>query len=170
MPPFHQESNSSDADGYAHATSSTSASEDTAAETSTINHNTSTTITRVNTFSPHTNSTTKKSERDDAFLRYSNDQVRMRTLMMSTATTTQGEEHTTTTHQAEQVERKTRLSFELHPSLIIEDLLQDLDYGDANGISDDVSFDDMILSLLQGQEEDDLMNDEKFTMLSSGQR
>lgn len=90
--------------------------------------------------------------------------------MMSTATTTQGEEHTTTTHQAEQVERKTRLSFEVHPSLIIEDLLQDLDYGDANGISDDVSFDDMILSLLQGQEEDDLMNDEKFTMLSSGQR
>ena len=91
---------------------------------------------------------------------------------MSTATTTQGEEHTTTTHQAsEQVERKTRLSFEVHPSLIIEDLLlQDLDYGDANGISDDVSFDDMILSLLQGQEEDDLMNDEKFTMLSSGQR
>ena len=90
--------------------------------------------------------------------------------MMSAATTTQGEEHTTTTHQAEQVERKTRLSFEVHPSLIIEDLLQDLDYGDANGISDDVSFDDMILSLLQGQEEDDLMNDEKFTMLSSGQR
>ena len=90
---------------------------------------------------------------------------------MSTATTTQGEEHTTTTHQAEQVERKTRLGFEVHPSLIIEDLLQDLDYGDANGIiSDDVSFDDMILSLLQGQEEDDLMNDEKFTMLSSGQR
>ena len=90
---------------------------------------------------------------------------------MSTATTTQGEEHTTTTHQAEQVERKTRLSFEVHPSLIIEDLLQDLDYGD-DGISDDVSFDDMILSLLQGQgqEEDDLMNDEKFTMLSSGQR
>ena len=59
----------------------------------------------------------------DAFLLYSNDEVRMRTLsggmvranQESTSTETEGEDSTR--------KRKTRISFELHPSVFIENLL-----------------------------------------------
>ena len=59
----------------------------------------------------------------DAFLLYSNDEVRMRTLssglvganQQSMSTETEGEDSTR--------KRKTRISFELHPSVFIENLL-----------------------------------------------
>ena len=72
----------------------------------------------------------------DAFLLYSNDDVRMRTLsggmvradQESTSTETEGEGGTR--------KRKTRISFELHPSVFTENLL----LGDDSSLSD---FDDI---------------------------
>ena len=63
-------------------------------------------------------------ERDnDAFSYYSNDQVRIRTLKLWGKNSNNNQEEP---HQEEVVERKTRISFELHPSLILEDLLDEL--------------------------------------------
>ena len=63
----------------------------------------------------------------DAFLHYSNDEVRINTLMMRRDEGSSGANHENETHQQQQpqqvdVERKTRISFELHPSLILEDM------------------------------------------------
>ena len=65
----------------------------------------------------------EQADKVDAFLLYSNDDVRMRTLgggqvganQQSMSTETEGEDSTR--------KRKTRISFELHPSVFIEDLL-----------------------------------------------
>ena len=63
-------------------------------------------------------------ERDnDAFSYYSNDQVRIRTLKLWGKSSNNNQEEP---HQEEVAERKTRISFELHPSLILEDLLDEL--------------------------------------------
>eukprot|EP01083_Nonionella_stella_P073269 197981_1 len=63
-------------------------------------------------------------ERDnDAFSYYSSDQVRIQTLMLSTGRVTNRQEQQ---QQQQHQERKTRISFELHPSLILEDLLDEL--------------------------------------------
>ena len=105
---------------------------------------------RVPTFSPRTNSITKKSERGDAFLRYSNDEVRMQTLMMSTAT-----RRDTQQTEAQVVDRKTRISFELHPSLIMEDMLRELGDDDEDS-GNDSSIQDMISSFMQTDMEDEL--------------
>jgi hypothetical protein len=60
-------------------------------------------------------------ERDnDAFSYYSNDQVRIRTLKLWGRSSNNNQEEP---HQEELAERKTRISFELHPSLILDDLL-----------------------------------------------
>ena len=159
MPPFHQESNTSDAGAsYTYATSSTSASEDTTEIPNTNHRNIrDTTITLVNTFSPRTNSTTTKSERGDAFLRYSNDEVRMQTLMISTTT----QRDTYQPAEAQVVERKTRISFELHPSLIIEDMLHELgdddddDYDSGNDISSKYMFSSFMQMLRELGDDDD---------------
>ena len=66
----------------------------------------------------------------DAFLHYSNDETRMNTLMMKEASKCQRQQRVTQ-------ERKTRISFEVHPSLILEDLLFDND-GDCIAESDDI--------------------------------
>ena len=66
----------------------------------------------------------------DAFLRYSNDETRMNTLMMKETPKYQRQQRVTQ-------ERKTRISFEVHPSLILEDLLFD-DDGDSIAESDDI--------------------------------
>eukprot|EP00985_Skeletonema_marinoi_P031210 scaffold36925_cov168-Skeletonema_marinoi.AAC.1 len=78
----------------------------------------------------------EQADKFDAFLLYSNDDVRMRTLsggmvradQESTSSETEGEGGTR--------KRKTRISFELHPSVFIEDLL----LGDDSSLSD---FDDI---------------------------
>ena len=66
----------------------------------------------------------------DAFLHYSNDETRMNTLMMKETPKYQRQQRVTQ-------ERKTRISFEVHPSLILEDLLFDND-GDCMAESDDI--------------------------------
>ena len=66
----------------------------------------------------------------DAFLHYSNDETRMNTLMLKEAPKCQRQQRVTQ-------ERKTRISFEVHPSLILEDLLFDND-GDCMAESDDI--------------------------------
>ena len=66
----------------------------------------------------------------DAFLHYSNDETRMNTLMLKEAPKYQRQQRVTQ-------ERKTRISFEVHPSLILEDLLFDND-GDCIAESDDI--------------------------------
>jgi len=66
----------------------------------------------------------------DAFLHYSNDETRMNTLMLKEASKYQRQQRVTQ-------ERKTRISFEVHPSLILEDLLFDND-GDCIAESDDI--------------------------------
>jgi hypothetical protein len=65
----------------------------------------------------------------DAFLHYSNDQVRMNKLMLKDTTDSDGTTKNETEPQLQQQctnqERKTRLtriSFEIHPSLLLEDL------------------------------------------------
>ena len=78
----------------------------------------------------------EQADKVDAFLLYSNDDVRMRTLsggmvradQESTSSETEGEGGTR--------KRKTRISFELHPSVFTENLL----LGDDSSLSD---FDDI---------------------------
>jgi len=61
----------------------------------------------------------------DAFLLYSNDEVRMRTLSSGLVGVGADQESTSTETEGEggTRKRKTRISFELHPSVFIEDLL-----------------------------------------------
>lgn len=76
-------------------------------------------------------SPTKAEAKHDAFSYYSNDVTRMNTLLMKEAPKTQRQQRVLTQ------ERKTRISFEVHPSLILEDLLFDND-GDCIAESDDI--------------------------------
>ena len=87
------------------------------------------------------NSSPTKLCKHNAFLRYSNDETRMNTLMLKEAPKCQRQQRVTQ-------ERKTRISFEVHPSLILEDLLFD-DDGDCMAESDDIG------SLLLLEWEDD---------------
>ena len=74
------------------------------------------------------NSSNNKS--GDPFLYYSSDEVRMNALKLNPHPGRNVPEQEPKT----EVERKTRLSFELHPNLLLEDiLLDDLD-GDGNAI------------------------------------
>lgn len=61
----------------------------------------------------------------DAFLHYSNDSVRMRALKMQDANVERAAADCLQSKPRNQ-ERKTRLSFELHPSLILDDLLDEM--------------------------------------------
>jgi hypothetical protein len=88
----------------------------------------------------------------DPFLYYSNDQVRMKELQLqeedssneaSTSLSIQ-EQHTTTSV------RKTRISFELHPSLLLEDFLLD----DEHILDDSLNFEDIIDASLLADEQD----------------
>ena len=84
----------------------------------------------------------------DAFLLYSNDEVRMRTI--SSGVLGAGQESTST----EGGTRKTRISFELHPSVFIEDfLLADADDNADDslyGEPDDISEEDVVEALSNG--------------------
>jgi len=70
------------------------------------------------------------SKSDDAFLYYSNDEVRLSTLKMDGGKPT--------TESSRQQRRKTRISFELHDSLVTEDLLEEM-LGD-DSYDDDFDF------------------------------
>ncbi len=60
------------------------------------------------------------SKQEDAFLYYSDQETRMSALLLSNGSSKNDEQIAFESH-----ERKTRISFELHPSLLLEDLLQD---------------------------------------------
>ena len=64
---------------------------------------------------------------DDAFLYYSNDALRMSALKM-TYDEDCAKAGSQSSHQ--RIRRKTRISFELHSSLVMEDLLEDMFDGD----------------------------------------
>ena len=87
----------------------------------------------------------------DAFLHYSNDQVRMNKLMLNDTTDSDGTTKNETEPQQQQCtnqERKTRLtriSFEIHPSLLLEDLFDNDLYGDEEEDCDDID----VLHLLE---------------------
>ena len=74
------------------------------------------------------NAASSSNKKRDSFLYYSNDKVRMRALMMvdddDTSTTRRTRlQPRPQSQQKVEVERKTCISFELHPSLIMDDLL-----------------------------------------------
>mmetsp|Transcript_17077 Transcript_17077/g.36085 ORF Transcript_17077/g.36085 Transcript_17077/m.36085 type:complete len:128 (-) Transcript_17077:83-466(-) len=66
---------------------------------------------------------------NDAFLYYSNDDIRMKTLKLEEVPETVGAIEI-------RVPRKTRISFELHPSVLLEDLMEEED-----GDNEDIIFD-----------------------------
>mmetsp|Transcript_15708 Transcript_15708/g.22340 ORF Transcript_15708/g.22340 Transcript_15708/m.22340 type:complete len:127 (-) Transcript_15708:115-495(-) len=63
-------------------------------------------------------------KQDDPFMYYSNQETRMSALLLSNDSGDNEEQVALEFH-----ERKTRISFELHPSLLLEDLLPDNDQG-----------------------------------------
>lgn len=71
-----------------------------------------------------------KDEQEDAFMIYSDDEVRMRALSGGA----RGSDHQSTTTDG--VTRKTRLSFELHPAVFYEDFLPDDFFGNGDNEGD----------------------------------
>ena len=88
------------------------------------------------TFSNSSIPTTAESNRikiEDPFLYYSNETIRMKTLKMVEVSESDASQ--------ERGERKTRLSFELHPSLILEDVMteifgDDISWGSGHDVED----------------------------------
>lgn len=84
---------------------------------------------------------TQQRQGRDAFLYYSNDEVRINALKLRG----DGSRDNHETHLEVEVERKTKLSFELHPSLLLEDLFDGVDddmFGD-----EDIDIEELILSV-----------------------
>ena len=71
-----------------------------------------------------------KNEQEDAFMIYSDDEVRMRALSGGA----RGSDHQP--RAADGVTRKTRLSFELHPAVFFEDFLPDDFFGNGDNEGD----------------------------------
>lgn len=63
---------------------------------------------------------------DDRFLRYSNDEVRLRTLQLGDAPDANSDDDSA---RRKPIRRKSRISFELHPSAMLEDELMDQLWG-----------------------------------------
>ena len=82
----------------------------------------------------------------DAFAYYSNDQVRIQTLKLWGRSSNNNQEEPQSQQQHQ--ERKTRISFELHPSLILEDILNEAGEEGLFDGDDEAGIDD-ILDLLQ---------------------
>ena len=70
----------------------------------------------------------------DAFSYYSNDQIRMKTLTLAADRSNNTNQEEPKAQPQQHQERKTRISFELHPSLILDEWLQheDLSFGDLD--------------------------------------
>jgi hypothetical protein len=88
----------------------------------------------------------------DPFLYYSNDQVRMKELLLQDDDSSDDESSPTSLSDQEQQTttsvRKTRISFELHPSLLLEDLMDEL------LLDDSLNFDDIPDASLPTDEQD----------------
>ena len=95
----------------------------------------------------------------DPFLYYSNDRVRMKELRLEDVEKEDSSDDETSLSNQEQstaaCERKTRITFELHPSLLLEDLMDDLlddDTHDLDAIlnaSNSGTVDDVIINSLR---------------------
>jgi hypothetical protein len=92
----------------------------------------------------------EQADKFDAFLLYSNDEVRMRTLSGGMVRADQESTSTETEGDGGTRKRKTRISFELHPSVFIEDLLLAGD-DDDSFVSD---FDDIHEDAVKAMAED----------------
>ena len=92
----------------------------------------------------------------DPFLYYSNDKIRMRELRLedmendSSVDASSSSSLPTQDQSPPTCERKTRISFELHPSLLLEDLMREIFDED----DDSFDFDDIIDASLLATEED----------------
>ena len=99
------------------------------------------------------NHTEPKAERYDAFAYYSDNSRRMKKLLLKE--TDEGKEDTDESNNedrgsestAQQSERKTRLSWEVHPSLLIDDLLWPEEEGEAELTEMLEALDDILISL-----------------------
>jgi hypothetical protein len=103
--------------------------------------------------------TTASSAKQDAFLRYSNDEVRMNALMLSSSSSIKSQ-----ASSQQQVERKTRLSWELHPSvLLIEDMLLDAAFNhDNNEVGVDIE--DLLRDMQMQIDEDDTQHNNDYLL------
>ena len=111
----------------------------------------------------HLSTTSSTSTKQDAFLRYSNDEFRMNALMLSSSNSS----IKTQASPQQLVERKTRLSWELHPSLLIEDMLLGSDFNhDSNEVGVDIE--DLLRDTqMQIDEDDDTEHNNTEYLLNS---
>ena len=86
----------------------------------------------------------------DSFLRYSNDEVRLKALMLPSSSSSIKMQ----APPQQRVERKTRLSWELHPSLLIEDMLLDADFNHDNN-EDGIDIEDLLRDTQMQIDEDE---------------
>lgn len=92
----------------------------------------------------------------DPFLYYSNDKIRMRELRLQDVKNDSSDDLSSSASPSPQekstaaCERKTRISFELHPHLLLEDLMRELFEEDDHSLD----FDDIIDASLLANEQD----------------
>ena len=112
----------------------------------------------------HCHLSTASSTKQDAFLRYSNDEVRMNALMLSSSSSSIKMQ---APPQQRRVERKTRLSWELHPSLLIEDMLLDADFNHDNN-EDGIDIEDLLrdTQMQIDEDNDDTQHNNDFLLNS----
>jgi len=111
----------------------------------------------------HYHLSTASSTKQDAFLRYSSDEIRMNALMLSSSSSSIKIQAS----PQQRVERKTRLSWELHPSLLIEDMLLGSDFHhDSN--EDGIDIEDLLRDMqMQIDEDDDTEHNNTEYLLNS---
>ncbi|KAK1744583.1 hypothetical protein QTG54_005116 [Skeletonema marinoi] len=108
---------------------------------------------------------------EDAFLYYSNDQVRMKELLLQDVEDDSSDDEPSSTSVSNQEQsttscvRKTRITFELHPSLLLEDLMNDDElFGDDTDFDD--KLDELLLAKQDSDAEDDVINALRRIMLA----
>eukprot|EP00984_Skeletonema_dohrnii_P024128 scaffold13221_cov123-Skeletonema_dohrnii-CCMP3373.AAC.5 len=108
---------------------------------------------------------------EDAFLYYSNDQVRMKELLLQDVEDDSSDDESPPTSVSSNQEqsttscvRKTRITFELHPSLLLEDLMNDELFGDDTDFDD--KLDELLLAKQDSDAEDDVINALRRIMLA----
>ena len=107
----------------------------------------------------HLSSTSTK---QDSFLRYSNDEVRLKALMLPSSSSSIKSQASS----QQRVERKTRLSWELHPSLLIEDMLLDAAFN-HDSIEDGIDIEDLLRDSTQmqiGEDNNDTQHKNDFLL------
>ena len=120
--------------------------------------------TDVDNTQAHYLSTPPSSAIRDSFLRYSNDEVRLKALMLPSSSSSIKMQ----APPQQRVERKTRLSWELHPSLLIEDILLGSDFHyDSN--EDGIDIEDLLRDT-QMQIDDDTQHNNTEYLLNSVSR